>query len=216
MRFYIDPGTGSMLFTILIGVVSAGIYALRNLLLKMRFYASGGKNQKGNEERLPFVVFTDSKRYWNVFEPICDEFEKRGQPLTYLTASEDDPALEKQYGHVSCRFVGKGNNAFAKLNMLKADIVLSSTPGLDVYQWKRSRDVRWYVHIPHMVNDITTYRMFGLDYYDAVLLSGEYQGEQVRKLEQLRGLPQKELLVVGQPYLDAMRARLGGARMASR
>ena len=32
-----------------------------------------------------------------------------------------------------------------------------------------------YVHIPHSVDDMMVYRMFGLDFYDAVLLSGEFQ-----------------------------------------
>lgn len=208
MRFYIDPGTGSMLFTILIGVLGAAIYALRNAFMKIRFYFSGGKKEKGSDTNIPIAIFTDSKRYWNVFEPICDELEKRGQKAVYLTASPDDPALARGYEHVQCEFVGEGNKAFAKLNMLKADIVLSSTPGLDVYQWKRSRDVKWYVHIPHAVSDITAYRMFGIDYYDAILLSGEYQIRQVRQLEALRELPEKELSLVGQPYMDAMKARL--------
>ena len=35
MMFYIDPGTGSMLFTILIGVIGAAIYALRNSWVKL-------------------------------------------------------------------------------------------------------------------------------------------------------------------------------------
>ena len=208
MPFYIDPGTGSMLFTILIGVLGAAIYALRDSAMKLRFYLSGGKAEKENAERIPYAIFTDSKRYWNVFEPICDEFERRGQALVYMTASPDDPALQKPYSHVSCQFIGEGNKAYAKLNMLRADILLSSTPGLDVYQWKRSRDVSFYAHIPHAVSDVTVYRMFGLDYYDAVLLSGEYQAEQVRELERLRGLPAKELPIVGQPYMDTMRARL--------
>lgn len=89
--------------------------------------------------------------------------------------------------------------------------MLSTTPSLDVYQWKRSRDVSWYVHIPHAPNDITLYRMFGIDYYDAILLSGEYQVEQVRKLEKLRGLPEKELKLVGIPYMDEMKKRLDAA-----
>jgi CDP-glycerol glycerophosphotransferase (TagB/SpsB family) len=50
--------------------------------------------------------------------------------------------------------------------------------------------------------------MFGIDYYDAVLLSGEYQKEQIRTLESLRNLPEKELKVVGMTYMDAMKARL--------
>ena len=78
MRFYIDPGTGSMLFTILIGVLGAAIYALRNAFMKIRFYFSGGKKEKGSDTNIPIAIFTDSKRYWNVFEPICDELEKRG------------------------------------------------------------------------------------------------------------------------------------------
>lgn len=211
MWFYIDPGTGSMLFTILIGVISAGVYALRNSIVKLRFLLSGGHQEKGEQDSAPYVIFTDSKRYWNVFEPICDEFERRGVGLSYFTASPDDPALTKGYKHVVCEFIGEGNKAFARMNMLKADIVLSSTPGLDVYQWKRSRDVKYYVHVPHAVYDITLYRMFGIDYYDALLLTGNFQMDQVRALERLRNLPEKELAVVGATYMDRLAAQLEAA-----
>ena len=138
--------------------------------------------------------FTDSKRYWNVFGPICEEMEKRGQRVLYLTASEDDPALEQPYQHVKAEFAGKGNRAYARMNMIRADVVLSSTPGLDVYQWKRSRDVKWYVHIPHQISDLTSYRMFEIDYYDAILLTGAFQRRRIRMLEKLRNLPEKESL----------------------
>ena len=205
---YIDPGTGSMLFTILVGVLGAGLYAARNAAMKLRFFFSGGRQTKKSRERLPFAIFSDNKRYWNVFGPICQEFERRGLELHYLTASEDDPALQREFQHVHCRFLGEGNKAFAQLNLLEADVLLSTTPGLDVYQWKRSRDVGCYVHIPHACSDITLYRMFGIDYYDAVLLSGEYQLRQVRALEALRKLPEKELRLVGITYMDAMRKRL--------
>ena len=206
---YIDPGTGSLLFTILIGLLGTAAFLLRNVLIKLRFLLSGGKQEKNAEQdRIPYVIFSDHKRYWTTFEPICDEFERRGQVLTYMTASPDDPALNKAYQHVTCTFIGEGNHAFAKLNFLKADILLSTTPGLNVYQWKRSRDVRWYVHVLHMANDPVTYRMFGLDYYDALLFSGAYQIEQTRKLEKMRGLPEKQIILVGVPYLDAMLKRL--------
>lgn len=209
---YIDPGTGSMLFTILIGILGTCVYLLRNVWVTLRFTLSGGaKEKQAEQDRIPFAVFSDSKRYWNQFEPICDEFERREQPLVYMTASPDDPALKKEYKYVKCSFIGEGNRAFAHLNFLKADVLLSTTPGLDVYQWKRSRDVKWYVHIPHASNDIVLYRMFGLDYYDAVLLSGEYQIAQIRELEERRKLHAKEMLTVGMPYMDAVKARLDAA-----
>lgn len=207
MFYYIDPGTGSMLFTILIGVLSAGVYAIRNVFIKLRFSLSGGKADVSQNDKIPFVIFSDDKRYCTVFEPICDEFEKREIPLTYMTASQDDPLLDKEYKYITTQFIGDGNKAFAKLNMLKADIVLSTTPGLDVYQWKRSRDVKYYVHIFHTVNDVLLYKMFGTDYYDALLLSGDYQIEQIRQLEQKRDITPKELVVVGQPFMDTLLSR---------
>ena len=134
--------------------------------------------------------------------------EQRGKDVVYLTASEDDPALTCGYAHLKAEYIGSGNRIYARLNCLNAAIVLSTTPGLDVYQWKRSKDVKWYVHIPHAASEIVLYRMFGIDYYDAVLLSGAYQKEDIRALEKLRGLPAKELHMIGIPYMDKMAARL--------
>lgn len=209
MRLYIDPGTGSMLFTILIGLLGAGIYSLKMLFIKFRFMLSGGK-VKEDTSKIPFAIFSDDKRYWSIFEPICRELDKRGKRVVYMTASEDDPALKCKFdnGNIETTFIGKDNKAFARLNFLNATMLLSTTPGLDVYQWKRSKQVKYYVHIPHAASDITLYRMFGIDYYDAVLLSGEYQAEQIRKLEKIRNLPEKDLHLIGIPYMDKMAERL--------
>lgn len=208
MKLYIDPGTGSMLFAILIGVIGAVNYLFRSSIVKFRFLLNGGKKTETNTNTIPIVIFSDDKRYWQIFEPICQEFDERGVDVVYMTASKDDPALSNEYEHIKAEFIGEGNKAFSKLNFLNATIVLSTTPGLDVYQWKRSKNVKYYIHIPHAACDITGYRMFGIDYYDAILLSGEYQVNDVRALEALRGLPSKELVKVGIPYMDKMSQRL--------
>ena len=203
---YIDPGTGSMLFSIFIGIAAAGIYFLRGLFIKLKTRLTGG-NVKKDDEKHQYVIFSDSKRYWNVFRPICDELEASKLPAEYWTCSPDDPALEMPYQHVKCSFIGEGNKAFVKLNMMKANIVLTTTPGLDVLQWKRSRNVDCYMHILHAIGSAAAYRMFEIDYFDVMLLSGEFQGKEVRKLEEIRGLTPKEIIYVGQPYLDEMLKR---------
>lgn len=207
MKLYIDPGTGSMLFTILIGVIGAAVYSLRMLFIKLKYKMSGGKAELTNQ-KIPFVIFSDSKRYWSIFEPICREMNKLGKNIVYITASPDDPALTCDYPNVKAECIENENKLFTRLNFLNADIVLSTTPGLDVYQWKRSKEVKYYVHIPHAANDITLYRMFGIDYYDAILLSGDYQMEDIKALETMRELPAKELVKVGIPYMDEMADRL--------
>lgn len=210
MTLYIDPGTGSMLFSILIGIIGVVVFFLRTALIKIKFILSGGKKAKIDKNKLPIVIFSDHKRYWNVFKPICDEMEKRGQKIWYYTASADDPALEygKDKEYVTCEFIGEGNKAFSRLNILNAYIVLSTTPGLNVYQWKRSKTVNHYSHILHSPANISLYRMFGTDYYDSLLLSGEPQVKQTRELEKLRNLPEKEIKIVGITYLDEMKKRL--------
>ena len=205
---YIDPGTGGMLFTILFAALGTVYYLVQALSVKLKFMISGGKAESISEEKIPIAIFSDHKRYFNIFEPICDELERRGQKVSFLTASEDDPIFEKHYENIECVYLGEGNKAFSKLNLLNATMVLSTTPSLDVFQWKRSKDVNYYVHIPHAPDDITKYRMFGIDSFDAVLLSGEYQIQQVRELERLRNLPQKETALVGIPYMDEMKKRL--------
>jgi CDP-glycerol glycerophosphotransferase (TagB/SpsB family) len=207
MKLYIDPGTGSMLFTVLLGVIGAAFYSARMLLIKFRFSLSGGKS-KADTTQIPLVIFSDNKRYWNIFDPICRELDKRGMDVTYMTASPDDPALHNPYEHVKAEFIGEGNKAFTKLNFLNATLVLSTTPGLDVYQWKRSKTVKHYMHIFHTAGEVTRYRMFGIDYYDSLMIAGDHQEADIRELESLRGLPAKEIVKVGIPFMDEMAARL--------
>lgn len=207
MKLYIDPGTGSMLFGVLLGLVGAAVYSLRMLLIKLRFRLNGGKTTV-DTQKIPLVIFSDDKRYWTIFAPICRELDKRGVDVVYMTASADDPALNNPYSHVKAEFIGSGNKAFTRLNFLNATIVFSTTPGLDVYQWKRSKNVDYYIHIFHTAGEVTRYRMFGIDYYDALMIAGKHQKEDIRQLEQLRGLPAKELVTVGIPFMDEMAARL--------
>ena len=205
---YIDPGTGSMLFAALIGIFSTLLFFFQKLWIKFKFVLSGGRiKDKTSDEKLPYVIFSEGKSYWNVFKPVCEEFEKRGIDCEYYTADEKDPALEQGYKHVHTTFIGDGNKAFARLNLLNARVLLATTPGLEVYQWKRSKNVGKYVHIFHSLDEGTAYRMFGLDFYDSVLLVGDFQERYIRKLEELRGIPQKDLQVVGCTYMDGLLAR---------
>ena len=205
---YIDPGTGGMLFTILFGIFGVAVFSIRALMLKLKYRVSGGKSAKISDQKIPIAIFTDHKRYWNVFEPLLDEFEKRKQKVTYLTCSKDDPVFDKKYEYITGEFIGEGNKAFSKLNLLNACVVISSTPSLDVFQWKRSKNVDYYIHVLHAANEVTLYRMFGTDHYDAILVSGEYQIKQLRQLEELRGIPARETPLCGIPYLDTLKKRL--------
>lgn len=211
---YIDPGTGSMLFTILLGVVGTGTFFIKKIWLKLKFRINGGKADVSNSH-IQYLIFSEGRSYWNTFKSVCDELEKRGVDSAYWTADRDDPALKENYAHIDTVFIGEGNKAYAKLNMASADICLATTPGLDVYQWKRSKNIKYYIHILHETGGSLQYKMFGLDFFDAVLLTGSFQADEIRALEKARNIKNKDLAVVGCPYMDSLKKRFDTSKAPS-
>lgn len=208
LPLYIDPGTGSMLFSILIGAAATLFFLAKALWLKLKLFFAGKKGVQEDKSYKKYVIYCEDKRYWTVFQPVIEEFERRKIELTYYTGSKDDVVFERKYEYIKPEYIGTGNVAYAKLNMLSAGIVLMTTPGIQVYQLKRSKNVKHYSHIFHSCTDSSMYRLFGLDYFDSVLMTGDYQADDIRLLEKQRNLPAKELVTIGCTYLDVLKEKM--------
>ncbi len=204
---YIDPGTGSMLFSILIGATATIYFLARAAVLKIKFFFSGRKGEADVSSHT-VVIYNEDKRYWDVFKPVLDAFENHKTEVTYFTSAKDDGVFSADYKFVKSSYIGEGNAAFAKLNLLSADVLLMTTPGLNVYQLKRSKNVRHYSHIEHSAGDATMYRLFGIDYFDSILVAGAWQEKDIRFLEEQRGTQKKEVVSVGLTYLDVFAEKL--------
>lgn len=207
LPLYIDPGTGSMLFSVLLGALTAFYFVGRALIIKLKFIMTG-KQSTVQKQNAGIVLFCEGAQYINVFLPVLEAFEKRKVNVNYYTSVQDDPSFNAGYTYIKSEYIGQGHTAIARLNFLQADICLMTTPGLDVYQLKRSKGVKHYSHILHAPSDATMYRLFGLDYFDSVLLSGDYQKKDIRLLEADRNIKEKELITVGCPYLDVLEKKL--------
>jgi hypothetical protein len=197
-----------MLFSVLLGAAATAFFVFRAVLIKAKVFFSGGRAAKGALSAASYVIYCEGSQYFNVFKPILDEFERREINLVYLTSAENDPVFGMNLKYIKSEYIGEGNRAFARLNLLNAGFVLMTTPGLQVYQLKRSRLVRHYSHILHAPSDATMYRLFGIDYFDSILLTGAYQAADIQTLEKQRGLPEKQLVTVGCTYLDVYAERV--------
>lgn len=205
---YLDPGTGSMLLSVLIGLLSTAYFLLRKVPGVLRaalFKATHKSTQFGHRH---IVIYGESANYWGTFRPLLEEFGRRGVPVEYLTSSEDDPCFTANLPEcITCRFIGKGNAAYTALNFLEADVLVLTTPGVGVLQIRRSKGVKKYIHVLHAIGDMHNYKLFSFDYYDAVICNGDYQVKSIRALEALRGTTPKELPIAGCPYLDGLVAK---------
>ena len=203
---YIDPGTGSLLFSALFGIIGTLFFLSKALLIKLKTISfSKNKNiETEASKNARIIIYGEDKRYCNVFKPIIEELIKLEIPVIYYSSSEDDPIFAIKNDLLHTEFIGVGNMAYAKLNFIEADICLMTTPNLDVFQLKRSKGVKKYVHIFHAPNESAMYCLYSLDFFDAVLLSGENQISDIRELEATRGTKVKELEIIGSTYLDEL------------
>jgi len=203
---YIDPGTGSMLFSVVVCSITTLLFLFHSLFLKLKFLPFFAKNN--NSKKLEFVIYSEGNQYYPVFKPVLDEFEARKISVTYYTSAENDLLFEEKYEYINREFIGKGNKAYFKLAFLNADICLMTTPQLDVLQLRRSKNVKHYSHILHSIGFDMMYRLFSLDYYDSVLCDAEYQVSMIREIEKKRNLSPKKLPVVGSTYMDFKKKQL--------
>lgn len=201
---YIDPGTGSMLFSVVLGFVASLYYIIQTLFLKIKF-ACHGNIRNIACKNTPILIYSEGNQYWNVFKPIVEELESKQINAVFYTSAQNDAFFEQKYEFVKGEYIGSKNKAYWKLAFANADVCLMTTPNLDVLQLKRSKNVKHYVHILHSIGDVIGYRLFALDYYDSILLNGEFQIENIRKLEKIRNLKEKELKITGCSYLDELK-----------
>ena len=203
---YLDPGTGSMLLSVLVGLVSSAYFLLRRLpaITRAFFFRLAGKKDdlKGNG----IVFYSEGRAYWSTFRPVLLALVKRRVSVTFLTSDPEDPVFgaSELSPFVHARFIGKGNTAYTALGFLEADVFVLTTPGIDVLQIKRSPGVKRYIHIVHAVGDIHTYKFYSFDYYDAVYCACSGQAESLRALESIRKTKAKELPLLGCAYLDGL------------
>lgn len=211
---YLDPGTGSMLVSALIGIAATVFFMLKTCWYRSAgmFYRLSGGSPATPHDGSKIVFYSEGKRYWSTFKPVLQALDAMGVKASYLTSGADDPGLTHPFSSIRARHIGEGNRAFARLGMLEADICVLTTPGLDVLQIRRSPGVKHYAHLVHAPTDMAIYKLFSFDWFDSVLCSGPHQMRSLRELEALRGTPKKQLLETGCPYMDELADALDAAR----
>lgn len=199
---YIDPGTGSLIISLISGLLMTFIYTSKDLFYKLMNKFSGRKFTSLSDFSGKLVFFSEGQRYWNVFEPVILKLIEDKQPFVYLTADKNDQGLSVDHDFCEAHFIGNINQAIGVLNVLKAAMCVMTTPQLNVVSLKRSKNVKHYSHLIHSPTDIHAYKKFAFDYFDSVLCSSSFQIDNLRKLEENRSSKRKVLLETGCTYYD--------------
>lgn len=207
---YLDPGTGNALIYVALSLLGAVFYFIKGFFYKVikrkEEQTETQTVSEDTEQHKSIVIFNEGKAYWNTFKPVVEMLLERKQPFTYYTMDIEDPCLTIADRLMDNRYIGDGNMAFSKIGHLNADVVLSTSPNIGTkgFPIPRSKRIKKLVHVFHAFDDLATYYKGSLDHYDAVMLVGAFEIPLIRKLEELRHLPAKELVPAGLPYMDEL------------
>ncbi len=212
---YLDPGTGSAIMHLLIGIGAAAFFIARGVLYRIRrkTASTGADGTTGSadvaQER-GLVLFSEGRDYWLTFKPVIEALIAQGIPFRYLTMDAADPALTIENPLMRSRYLGSNLAAFARVATVEADVMLVTTPniGCSGYPIPRPTKVSCLTFIQHGIGDLAYAKKNALDNYDAVLMAGPFLEHSIRFLEELRGSKQKECHSCGLPYLDELKAAL--------
>ena len=196
---YIDAGAGSQITATLLSIFLGFFYMIKN---KIYYFKSYKQNKSINNFTNEIVFFSEGKTYWRVFNPVIIELLTECKKVAYLTADKNDPGLLIQDVNYQAIYIGELREALYHLEKLKARICVMTTPQLGITTLRKSRNVDHYCHIIHSPTDIHAYKKFAFDNFDSVLCCNNFQIENIRHLEKIRGSQQKLLLSTGCTYYD--------------
>ena len=186
----------------------------------------------------PYTYLTSSKEDFELYTKDLDSKKDSIQKLESTTACHTEPLGEvshietkKDISHLHTQYdknlnssnttqnhnpnaqfeyIGSSDSpkAISRLNSLKADIVMMSTPQLDILQIKRSKGVKHYSHIIHSLPHVDIYEVFALDYFDSVFTNSIIHTDFIHEVEKVRNLKTKEVVITGCTYLDILQEKL--------
>lgn len=199
---YIDPGTTSVVVSIISSLLLMLWVNIKSIFYKLPFLIKN-KNFVGNLDfSNDLVFFNEGSKYWLVFKPVLDELIKKKCSFIYLTSDKDDPGLNYNSQLSKSYYLGPLNTSIFLLNKLKCKMCVTTTPQLNILEWKRSKDVKHYCYIFHSPIDIHAYKLFSFDYYDSILCTSHFQIKNLKLLEYKRKSKKKIFFETGCTYYD--------------
>ena len=150
------------------------------------------------------VIYSESGQDWHQFSGLIGQLNgPLGRKVCYISSDVKDPGLERQHENYRAIYIPEGlfRTIFFQVN--QSDVFVLTMMDLQNLQLKRSTYPVHYIYLfhsmgsTHMVDNENSF-----DHYESLFCAGPQQVKEIRRREELRGLPAKHLFAYGHPRLE--------------
>lgn len=153
------------------------------------------------------VFYSEKSGFYKYFQDVIEYLlEHTNVIIHYVTNDANDAIFEKaaQNPQIKAYYIGI-KKIITLMMKMDADMVVMTTPDLQKYHIKRSlvKEDTEYIYMFHgMTSTHLAVREGAYDYFDTILCAGQHQINELRKAEEVYGLPGKNLVPCGYGLMD--------------
>ncbi len=152
------------------------------------------------------VFYSESHQDWHHLQPLIDFLiDRLSRTVCHVTSEEAAPLSSGSRDRLHTFRIRSGVVRTWFFQMLKADVMVLTMLDLHNFQLKRSIHPVRYIYVfhsmgsTHLVDHENSY-----DHYDSLFCVGPHHVAEIRRREELKGLPPKHLFAHGYPRLDRL------------
>jgi len=150
------------------------------------------------------VIYSESGQDWHQFSGLIEHLnEALDRRTTYVTSDAADPGLARQHPNFWAICIPEGLFLTIFFQVNQSDLFVLTMMDLHNLQLKRSLHPVHYLYIfhsmgsTHMVDNEDSF-----DHYETLFCTSPHQVAEIRRREELKGLPAKQLFDYGHPRLE--------------
>ena len=152
------------------------------------------------------VFYSETHQDWHHLQPLIDFLTERlTRTVCHVTSEPTAPLPAVSRAGLHTFRIRSGALSTWFFQTLKADVMVLTMLDLHNFQLKRSIHPVHYIYVfhsmgsTHMVDHENSY-----DHYESLLCTGPHHVAEIRRREELKGLPPKHLFAYGYPRLDRL------------
>lgn len=157
------------------------------------------------------VFYAESNGYYKYFKGYIEYLLKNSNvTIHYISSDPKDNIfnLANENPRIKAYYIGE-NRLITLMMKLETDVMVMTMPDLENYHIKRSyiqKDVE-YIYVAHGTGSGNlTLRKGALDHFDTIFCTGPSSAQEIKEIEKVYNLPNKNLVSVGSPLVDELRA----------